>query len=192
MWDAAAAMRFGRDIFFYHSTVVNNAALDWLKRYFGAKGIRVHEAVFGATETIGLGCHIDVRLIPVRPGLAMHNPTHPILNDELVQLFKMNDWEIVEASPPTFDYPGKFDAFGVPHPGVSWISANTLSLGPNTICVEAHEDRYIEQLTKMGIEVVAVPYDKVVPFGGSLHCTTVDVFREGSLEDYFPKQIPGF
>ena len=40
---------------------------------------------------------------------------------------------------------------------------NTLSLGPNTICVEAHEEAYIEQLTKLGIEVVAVPYDKVVP-----------------------------
>jgi glycine amidinotransferase len=192
MWDAAAAMRFGKDIFFYHSTVVNNAALDWLKRYFGAKGIRIHEVRFGSTEGFGLGAHIDVRLIPVRPGLVIHNPTQPILNDEAVQLFKMNDWEIVEAAPPSFEYPGNLDAFGHPHHGVSWISANTLSLGPNTICVEAHEERYIEQLTNLGIEVVPVPYDKVVPFGGSLHCTTVDVYREGKLEDYFPKQIPGF
>ena len=69
---------------------------------------------------------------------------------------------------------------------------NTLSLGPNTICVEAHEERYIEQLTKLGVEVVPVPYDKVVPFGGSLHCTTVDVYREGDLEDYFPNQIEGY
>jgi glycine amidinotransferase len=69
---------------------------------------------------------------------------------------------------------------------------NTLSLGPNTICVEAHEERYIEQLTKLGVEVIPIPYDKVVPFGGSLHCTTVDVYREGGLEDYFPHQIAGY
>jgi len=69
---------------------------------------------------------------------------------------------------------------------------NTLSLGPNKICVEAHEEKYMEQLDKLGFEVIPVPYDKVVPFGGSLHCTTVDVYREGDLEDYFPNQIEGF
>ena len=69
---------------------------------------------------------------------------------------------------------------------------NTFSLGPNTICVEAHEERYMEQLTSLGFEVVSVPYENVVPFGGSLHCTTVDVNRDGDLEDYFPNQIPGF
>jgi glycine amidinotransferase len=69
---------------------------------------------------------------------------------------------------------------------------NTLSLGPNTVCVEAHELKYIDQLTKLGIEVVEVPYEKAEPFGGSLHCTTLDVYREGKCEDYFPRQIPGF
>lgn len=51
---------------------------------------------------------------------------------------------------------------------------------------------YMEQLDKLGVEVVPVPCDKVVPFGGSLNCTTVDVCREGELEDYFPNQIEGF
>jgi glycine amidinotransferase len=69
---------------------------------------------------------------------------------------------------------------------------NTFSLGPNTVCVEAHEERYMEQLTKLGFEVVPVPYDAIYPLGGELHCTTLDVYREGKLEDYFPKQIPGY
>ncbi len=30
------------------------------------------------------------------------------------------------------------------------------------------------------------------PCGGGLHCTTADVYREGTLEDYFPRQIPGY
>jgi glycine amidinotransferase len=32
----------------------------------------------------------------------------------------------------------------------------------------------------------------VVPFGGSLHCTTLDVYREGTCEDHFPKQVSGY
>jgi glycine amidinotransferase len=32
----------------------------------------------------------------------------------------------------------------------------------------------------------------VAPFGGGLHCATADVYREGTCEDYFPKQIKGF
>jgi len=193
MWDAACAMRYGRDVTWFHSCVTNFAAIDWLKRYFGARGVRIHPVRFGTTTDVFRSYHIDVLLVPVRPGLVMHNPTRPILTEEMIELYKRNDWEIVEAVEPTHYYPLELDlwAYGE-HEGPSWISMNTLSLGPNTICVEAHEERYIEQLTKLGIEVVAVPYDKVVQFGGSLHCTTLDVYREGTLEDYFPNQVPGY
>ena len=192
MWDAACCMRMGKDIIWYHSCVTNNAGIDWLKRYFGAKGIRIHEVQFGTTSDAFYAFHIDVIICPIRPGLLMHNPERPFLTDEAVQLFKQNDWEIVEAVGPTFEYDEVLDSFGTPRKGPNPIFMNTLSIGPNTICVEAHEERYIEQLDKLGIEVIPVPYDKVVPFGGSLHCTTVDVNREGKLEDYFPKQIEGY
>ena len=42
------------------------------------------------------------------------------------------------------------------------------------------------------IEVVPIPYEHVIPLGGALHCTTLDVYREGTCEDYFPKQIPNY
>ncbi|NOR12869.1 MAG: hypothetical protein GQ545_06415 [Candidatus Aminicenantes bacterium] len=69
---------------------------------------------------------------------------------------------------------------------------NTFSLGPNTVCVEAHETAYCEQLDKLGFEVIPIPYETVIPLGGALHCTTLDVYREGTCEDYFPNQIPGY
>jgi glycine amidinotransferase len=50
----------------------------------------------------------------------------------------------------------------------------------------------MEQLDKLGFEVVPVPFWEVAAFGGGLHCATADVYREGRLEDYFPKQILGF
>ncbi len=192
MWDAACCMRMGRDIFWYHSTVTNNAGIDWLRRYFGPKGYRIHDLQFGTTSDVYYAFHIDVIICPIRPGLLMHNPTRPFLNPEVVQLLKKNDWEIIEAVGPTFEYNEILDSFGSPRKGKSPIFMNTLSLGPNTICVEAHEEAYMEQLAKLGMEVIPIPYDKVVPFGGSLHCTTVDVNRESTLEDYFPNQIPGF
>jgi len=192
MWDAACCMRMGKDIFWYHSCVTNNAGIDWLKRYFGSKGIRVHEVQFGTTQDTYYAFHADVIICPVRPGLIMHNPTRPFLTPQAVELLKKNDWEIVETAPPTHHYTEVLDSFGTPRKGPNPIFMNTLSLGPNTICVEAHEERYMEQLTKLGIEVIPVPYDKVVAFGGSLHCTTVDVYREGDLDDYFPNQIEGF
>jgi glycine amidinotransferase len=50
----------------------------------------------------------------------------------------------------------------------------------------------MEQFDRLGFEVIPVPFWEVGAFGGGLHCATADVHREGTLEDYFPKQIPGY
>jgi len=200
LWDAADACRCGKDIFWQASCVTNRSGMDWLKRYFGAKGIRVHKIQFNSPEAAKIAFadyflhpwHIDVSLTAVRPGLAIYNPDEPILTEEAVKLFKMNNWELIPAARPIHDYKDSVSVLGHPYGGPIWISMNTFSLGPNTMCVEAHEERYIEQLTKLGVEVVPIPYDKVFAFGGELHCTTLDVYREGTLEDYFPKQVPGY
>ena len=193
LWDAADASRCGKDIFWQASSVTNRSGMDWLKRYFEAKGIRIHMVQFNGSSGIWLHpWHIDVDLIALRPGLAIYNPDAPILPEEAVKLFKMNDWELVPAARPMHNYKDHVNILGHPYNGPSWISMNTFSLGPNTVCVEAHELNYIDQLTKLGFEVIPVPYDAVYPFGGELHCTTLDVYREGTLEDYFPKQISGY
>jgi glycine amidinotransferase len=170
LWDAADASRCGKDIFWQASCVTDGLG----------EGYWLHP------------WHIDGELIAVRPGLVMVNPDAHILTEEAVQLFKMNDWEMIPAARPMHYYEDSVNVVGHPIEGVNWISMNTFSLGPNTICVEAHEEGYMEQLDKLGFEVVPVPYDHVMAFGGELHCTTLDVYREGTLEDYFPKQIPGF
>jgi glycine amidinotransferase len=50
----------------------------------------------------------------------------------------------------------------------------------------------MEQFDKLGLEVIPVPFWDVAAFGGGLDWATVDVYREGVCEDYFPKQIEGF
>jgi glycine amidinotransferase len=175
LWDAADAGRFGKDIFWQCSTVTNKKGMDWVKRYFGSKGIRIHEVLFDNNYQ---PWHIDVDMLPVRPGLAIYNPEWYPLTENFKKLMKMNDWELIPAAKPTHVYKNKVYLIAE-YGRKSWISMNTFSLGPNTICVEAHETAYI-------------PYETVVPLGGALHCTTLDVYREGTCEDYFPKQIPGY
>ncbi|MBP80464.1 MAG: serine/threonine protein kinase, partial [Acidiferrobacteraceae bacterium] len=47
------------------------------------------------------------------------------------------------------------------------------------------------QLDKLGFEVLPLAFRDAYPFGGGLHCATADVLREGSCDDYFPKQAEG-
>ena len=61
-------------------------------------------------------------------------------------------------------------------------------LDPKTVCVEKSEVYQAEQLDKLGMEVVLVDLRDAYAFGGGLHCCTADVYSEGKLEDYFPKQ----
>ncbi len=188
LWDGADAMRFGKDIIHQGSSVTNKAGMDWLKRMFAELGIRVHHVLVDERYHPR---HIDGTLVPLRPGLVMYTEDHPPRTPELWDLFKKNDWELVQAAEPVYVHEDKISLVSPPR-GKSWISMNTFSIDPKTVCVEAHETAYCEQLDKLGFEVIPIPYEKVIPFGGALHCTTLDIYREGKLEDYFPNQIEGY
>jgi glycine amidinotransferase len=188
LWDAADAARCGKDVFWQCSCVTNQKGIDWLKRYFGAKGIRIHPVLFDNNPH---PWHIDVNMLPLRPGLAVYNPEWYPKTEEFKKFMKINDWELIPAAKPVYVHKNK--CYLIADYGKrSWISMNTFSLGPNTVCVEAHETAYMEQLDKLGFEVIPIPYEAVIPLGGALHCTTLDVYREGTCEDYFQKQVPGY
>ena len=121
----------------------------------------------------------------------MVNPEWQVVNPEFYQLMKQNDWELIPAERPIYHYRIPKSTVGE-RDSTSWISMNTFSLSPSKICVEAHETPFQEQLNKLGMEVIPVPFTNVFGFGGELHCSTVDVFRSGGCEDYFPNQVSGF
>ena len=66
---------------------------------------------------------------------------------------------------------------------------NCLVLDHKTVIVEASEVYQQEQMDKLGMNVIPVPFRDAYPFGGGLHCATGDVRREGSCEDYFTNQV---
>ena len=194
LWDAADSMRFGKDVFHQISAVTNKAGFDWLRRMLRELGIRVHavqtDSPLDPAKPGNLfPWHLDVNLVPMRPGLCMVNPDWPPRTPELWELFERNDWQLVPAASPTKTHSSPITMVG---DQTTWISMNTFSIDPQTVCVEAQETAYAEQLSQLGLEVIPIPFEHVIPFAGSLHCVTLDVDRDGDCEDYFPHQLPGY
>ena len=182
LFDAADALRCGKDIFMQLSLPTTRAGIDWLRRHLEPKGFRVHEVHF-ATKT---PWHIDTTVFAPREGLLFQNPNWMPLTTKFHDLLRLNGWEIVMCAPPGRTKSHEYSSASF------YLGYNVFSLDPKTICVEAAEKPLMEQLDGYGFDVIPVDFDDVSPFGGGLHCSTVDVYREGECKDYFPKQIAGY
>lgn len=174
LFDAADALRLGRDIIVQHGFTTNLKGIDWLRRHFPDH--RIHALNFPGDP---YPIHIDCTFVPLCPGLILANPVRA-LPDEQRALFERNNWQIIDAVRPAHDCPPPLCYSSV------WLSLNVLVLDPKTVCVEASEVYQAEQLDRLGFEVVPVPLRDAYPVGGGLHCSTADVRREGDLEDHFP------
>ena len=179
LFDAADMMRLGKDIVFQPSMVSNMAGADWIRRHF--PNHRIHVMNFKEKAQV----HIDSTWIPLRPGLILHNRERDAVPEQL-KMYEINDWEIVECVQPEHRAKRRLSYCSI------WLSINLLVLDPKTVCVEASETAQMEQLDKLGFEVIPVPFYDVAPFGGGLHCSTTDIYREGACEDYFSRQVEGF
>ena len=186
LFDAADVARLGKDLVVQRSTVTNKSGIDWMRRHF--PNHRIHDVTFEDTHPM----HIDGTFVPLRPGLVIYTggrtenrPRGP-LQPELIKLFEKNDWEVVACAKPHYEdkLPLSFCSI--------WLSINILMLDQKTVCVESSETAQMEQFDKLGFDVIPVPFWDVAAFGGGLHCATVDVYREGQCEDYFPKQLKDF
>ncbi len=178
LFDAADATRCGRDLFVQHGFTTNLKGIDWLRRHL--PNHRVHRVNFRNDPD---PVHIDCSLVPLRPGLVMGNPDRPIVMEPGKEdLFTRNGWEVVMAAKPAHAKPQPLCYYSI------WLSMNFLTVDPKTVICEETEVYQNEQLSKLGFNVIPIPFRNAYPFGGSIHCATADVHREGSCEDLFPKQ----
>ena len=125
--------------------------------------------------------HIDATFTPIKEGLIINNPQRRLPKEQR-KLFENNGWEIIDSAQPAHNEPPPLCYSS------TWLSMNVLVLDPKTVCVEKSEVYQAEQLDKLGMEVIPVELRDAYAFGGGLHCCTADVYREGELKDYFPKQ----
>ncbi len=176
LFDAADILRFGKDLVVQHGFTTNLKGIDWIKRHF--KDHRVHAVNFPGDP---YPIHIDATFTPIKEGLIINNPQRRLPKEQR-KLFEDNGWEIIDAAQPAHNTPPQLCYSSV------WLSMNVLVLDPKTVCVEKSEKYQAEQLDKLGMEVIPVELRDAYAFGGGLHCCTADVYREGTLKDYFPKQ----
>jgi glycine amidinotransferase len=179
VFDAADMSRFGRDIIVQESMTTNRAGIAWLRRHLEPRGFRIHVAHFPLDL---FPSHIDCTFVPLRPGLVLTNPDRPLREGEET-MFLDNDWELVDAPEPT----SANDEMPRYCQSSKWLSMNVLSVSPHTVICEEQEKPLHDLLDKLGFEVLTVPFRNVFEYGGSLHCATWDVRRDGVREDYFPR-----
>ena len=155
IWDAADAMRVGKDIFIQLSTMTNKAGIDWLKRHLEPKGLRVHTVTFACP----IPWHIDTTIFFPREGMLFQNPNWLPTEPEFYELLRKNDWEIIDCAPAARTKSHDWCSYSV------YLAYNVFSIDPKTICVEAAELPLMEQLDQYGFEVIPVDFFDVGPFG---------------------------
>jgi glycine amidinotransferase len=122
--------------------------------------------------------HCDATFVPLRPYLAMENPARPMEPYER-KIFAKNDWTLIKAAQPnTLEMPPLSQCS-------PWLCMNILSLSDKVVFCEETEKGMIELFNDQGLDVITLPFRKVFEFGGSFHCVTADVRRQGEMKSYF-------
>lgn len=66
---------------------------------------------------------------------------------------------------------------------------NILSIDESTLICEQNETDLHDLLRSLDFKVIPLPFRDVFEFGGSFHCATWDIDREGIQENYFPNRV---
>ena len=179
VFDAADILRCGKDLFVQKGFTTNDMGIEWIRREFTNSGFRVHKMLFENNIT---PTHSDAEINFLRPGLLLSCPDRP-LQQELINEIKNeeNDWDIIEAPQPNSNKMPT-DCYSSP-----WLSINLLSIDENNIIVEKTEKDLIKLLElEYGFNVIPVDFRDAYLFGGSFHCQSLDLYRDGSKKSYFP------
>ena len=175
LFDAANCIRLGKDVFMDVNHSTNRRAAGWLERTLRGlvdDSIRVHPMSLGYD-------HVDVTLVPLRPGVALIDPLK-VTEKTIPPQFKSWDKVVVDEIMATRDY-------GLPYALASndGIGRNVLVLDPHTVVVDEIQLPLIRALEKRAFTVIPLPYRHGRTLGGSWHCITLDTHRDGELVDYF-------
>ena len=192
IFDAANIIRIGKDILYLVSSTANLAGYKWLKRFLGPN-YRVH-----LTNTYR-SSHLDSTICPLAPGLVLLNGDR-VDDNTIPEMFKK--WEKIyftDVSPiPEYEInffrnirepiSKELKSLNIESPishiSSPWGGLNVFSLSPETVCVEENQTELIKVLEKHKLNVIPIKYRHCFTMLGCLHCSTLDINREGGLVDY--------
>jgi glycine amidinotransferase len=167
-FDAADFMRFGNTLIGQLSNVTNMKGVEHLRASVPA-GYSVE--ILNVDDPHAM--HIDATLLPLRPGLLVYNPER-VSEEALRQHAVLRDWNLqaYPYAPSPRAYPPRYMCSG-------WLLMNVLSLDEKTVVVEEGDRQFAEFVRGFGITVIMCPFKNVNSIGGSFHCATVDLVRDG-------------
>jgi glycine amidinotransferase len=171
LFDAADAIKCGRDLFIARSSCCNSFGIEWLRRHLEPE-IRVHEVEVYDTHPM----HIDATFYPLAPGKLL---VHPERCAKVPDMFAQAGWNVLTCPEP--DMP-------LDHPMYNcsrWISMNVVMLDQERVIVCKGEDTLIEAFKGWGFTPIECPFYDFETIGGGFHCASVDIRRRGELQSYF-------
>lgn len=168
VFDAADFVRCGTDLFCHRSNVTNAAGIEWLRRHLGSD-FRIHEIEVEDTMPM----HIDSTFMPLAPGKVLINPERVKKLPDVLR-----HWDVLVPPPPTIP-----DSVPL-YLSSKWITMNVLMLDERRVVVEENETPLIEAFKSWGFLPMPCPFRNFNGFGGSFHCSTLDVRRRGELRSY--------
>ena len=170
-FDAANCLKFGRDVLYLVSNTGNEAGAQWLRDHLGSD-YRIHPV-----RDVYAYIHIDSTLTLLRPGLVLLCPARVTSEDKIPECLRT--WEKIWCPDP--DPVPALEEWG----GASkWIAMNMLSLSPDLVAVEKSQVKLMRLLEQHGIDCLPVQLRHTRTLGGGPHCISLDLVREGTLEDY--------
>jgi len=174
LFDAANCLKFGKDILMNVGTKNHELGAIWLQRHL-SNTYRVHPIRL-------CDSHIDGHLIPIAPGKLLVN--EGVMHGYYDQLPKeLKKWDRI----PILD---KNFSFNYPSDHLQMatnvgMSVNVLSLDEKRILIRDTALLTIKALEGAGFEPIPFKLRHSELFGGGIHCSTVDVRRKETLENYF-------
>ena len=104
---------------------------------------------------------------------------HRVPQDRIPSVF--DGWDIIWYGDDECVGQAALDSYA---PASKWIGMNTLSIDPETVMVPEEETHLMSAMEKHGITPVPVKMRHMRTLAGGPHCVSVDLVREGKLEQY--------
>ena len=145
--------------------VLIGLALPAIAKPIPIQGTLDSQAAVGSVELIRVGLtgyrlHIDGVFVMLAPDLALCNSA--LLPWEFIQRLGELGIKLIEVCPE--------DDSSI---------INSLAIGPGRVIMpDGLSTRTERELTRAGVEILQLPYDKVILGGGGLHCSTSPLIRD--------------
>ena len=120
--------------------------------------------------------HIDGAFVILDEGKFLVNPKFHRLKDMIPQKFR--NWDFLISGNPDDNRVKKYQNYAMQLASTAGMDMNVLSINPKTVIVNKDAVETIKVLEKNKFDVVPIQFRHSELFGGGIHCSTLDLWRE--------------